>query len=142
MATVNVRKVDIDGAFAAGTRFSKELTTDAAGDAVFTTPFEVSGRIHTVQYVKDDYVNNVTLSVAGAETAEVFLALAAGVMDASVTMRPRIPVQAAADGSALLYGVGYAQTDYPVVIGEKITLTVAAGGNAKTGTFYITLLPL
>ena len=121
------------------TTYTVAITVDGSGDGTGYTP-DVNGYVESIRYVKTDYANNVTLAATGETTGTAILALAAGQMDASVTKNPRAAVHAVADGAALLYAAGGAAvTDRLAIAGERIKLVVGAGGESKTGTFYVTV---
>ncbi len=124
-------------------RHTVTITTDADGDGTGYTPNIVSGYVESIRYVKPvsgGYENNVTLAVTGEDTGTAILSLAAGQMDASVTKNPRAAVHAVADGAALvLNSDDDPVTDKLAIAGERIKLVVAAGGDTKTGTFYVTV---
>lgn len=116
-----------------------DIVTDASGNGTGHTSV-VSGYVESIRYVKSDYANNVTLAVTGETTGTPILSLAAGQMDASVTKNPRLAVHAVTDGAALVYTTDNKPVvDKIAIAGERIKLVVAAGGNAKTGTFYVTV---
>jgi hypothetical protein len=124
------------------TRHTVTITTSNLGAGVGYTP-ALNGRIHSIQYVKPasgNYENNVTLAVVGNTTGIAVLALAAGQMDASRTVYPRAQVHLDTTGAALvLNSDDDPVTDLVGVAGETLKLTIAAGGSAKTGTFYVTV---
>lgn len=124
------------------TTYAVAITVNTSGDGTGYTP-DVNGYVESIRYVKPasgGYDNNVTLAVTGETTGAAILALAAASMDASVTKNPRAAVHAVADGAALLYAAGGAAvTDRLAIAGERIKLVVDAGGESKTGTFYVTV---
>ena len=120
-------------------RLATTITVNASGDGVGYIDPTGPGRVLAIRYVKDDYVNNVTLAVTGEKTGIAILTLGAGAMDSTVTKYPRAAAHAVADGAALHYND---ESDEPVVvpipvIDERIKLVVAAGGNGTSGTFYV-----
>lgn len=121
------------------TTYTVVITTDATGAGTGYTPV-ICGYVESIRYAKTDYANSVTLVVTGETTGTAILSLAAGQMDASVTKNPRCPVHSVAAGAALLYAAaGEAVTDKLAIAGERIKLVVAAGGDTKAGTYYVTV---
>ena len=116
------------------------VATDALGAGVGYTP-AVEGHIHAIQYVKPasgGYDDGVTLAVVGQQTGIAVLALAAGQMNTSRTVYPRVPVQLAADGADLVYtSDNKPVVDRVAVAHERVQLTIASGGDTKVGTFHV-----
>ena len=116
-------------------RFSITIDPTSSGGAG-TGTFQPTqdGELLVVNYIKDDYVNNVTLSIASAQdTAHIIFATTLGNMDVSTTYYP------ATDGHVLLTGAAddAVHVRVPVRAGELYALTIAAGGDSKGGTFNI-----
>lgn len=109
------------------------LTTDASGDVVGYTPV-VTGRILQIRYVKTDFADGIDVDVT-LETSAVIVWDEDNV-NASKTVLPRQGVHgtdgvaATLDGTRLMREPVYAAR-------ERVKVVVAAGGAAKTGTFYI-----
>lgn len=107
-------------------------TTDASGDKVVTAPHPVQGFLHSVDWIDGDLANNVTgvLTVNGVASensgaAKTLLDLAAGEADDDATFYPRDLEDDT--GATELTTYTY------LAIDGILVLTIAAGGNAKTG---------
>lgn len=114
------------------------ITTDASGnDEVITQ--DIDGFIAQIRYVPaatNDLDANWDLDIVGTKTGLV-VANIDNISAAAITYAPRQATHAV-DGSASLY----AATGEPVeglifVGGESLTVTVAQGGNAQSGTIWI-----
>ncbi len=103
------------------------IITDASGAGTgYTTP--VTGRVLGITYAKTDYADGVDVVVSTETTAQTILTLTD--QNSSAVFYPRSVVHGNT-GSALT-GV-----EAIPVAAERIKITVAAGGNTKTGTFYV-----
>lgn len=113
-----------------------KITTNAAGAK--TDYFEeFAGRILQIRYVKDDFADGVDF-VFSLETTGVAILTGANV-NASQTFVPRQPTHAVSDGAVLVYtGDNDEQCDFIYVAeNERVKLAVTAGGNTKSGSFYL-----
>jgi hypothetical protein len=113
------------------------VTTAADGTA---TAFmnKVSGKIHSVQYVKDGanaYTDGVDFTLTAESTGESIWNEAN--VNASAIRYPRAPVHTQAGAAALYAAGGTAVLDKIAVSNERIKIAVAQGGNAKTGSFVV-----
>lgn len=118
-------------------RHTVAVTTAADGSATAYTDTEVNGRVLMIQYVKTDFADGVDFTITGAITG-IGLWTDTNI-NAAETVCPRQPVHDQV-GAALLYAAGgTAQTDAVYLAGERVKIIIAAGGNAKSGTFYITV---
>jgi len=111
------------------------VTTDADGDGSGRTP-PIRGRILEIVYAKTDYDNGVEFAITTATTSRGVWSEAA--VNASTSRQPRAACHGT-DGAALHYND---ESDEPVVDaiaggGEEVSIVVASGGNAKSGTFYV-----
>ena len=113
-------------------RHTVAVTTDALGDAeVFTE--ELTGRLVSISYVKDDYAAGVDFEIT-TETSEIDVWKENDV-DATKTVYPRHATHTTAGvandtaGDVLLGEIYLAQ--------ERIKLVVDDGGDKKSGTFYV-----
>lgn len=97
-----------------------------------------SGFLQAIAYTKDDYDGNVTVTVVADDSALTLFAATAGNMDVTTFYLPRAVCRLATTGAAIHYndqGDEPVVDKVPVIAGEQITVTIAAGGNAKGGTF-------
>lgn len=114
------------------TRHTVVVTTDALGDAeVFTN--QLTGRLVSISYVKDDFAAGVDFEIT-TETTEIDVWKEDDV-NATKTVYPRhathttAGVANATPGDVLLGEIYLAQ--------ERLKIVVDDGGNAASGTFYI-----
>jgi len=115
-------------------RLTVEVTTAADGSATAYTP-RFSGVIQQIEYVKKDFADGVDFAITG-EVTGVNLWTEQNV-NASATRAPRQPVHSPA-GAALLYAAGGTALADKIGIGnDRVKITIAQGGNAKSGKFFI-----
>lgn len=108
-----------------------EVTTDASGDAVVTTQ-KFTGRIVQVAIDFGDLAGTTTVAITtDGVPAETVLSLAAGNTDAVYGELKRAAVDGA-DGSDITGAYGDI-----FVVNSGLTITLASGGNAASGTFRI-----
>jgi hypothetical protein len=111
------------------------VTTAADGSATAYSNV-VNGRILSIQYAKDDFADGVYFTIT-TETSGQDLWVDMNI-NASETVHPRTQVHDTT-GSALTLD-GTRKNVAPVVVAdERIKIVIAAGGNAKSGTFHITV---
>ena len=112
------------------TRQAVAVTTAADGTATYYTG-NVTGRVHSIRYVKDDFAAGVDFTIT-AETTGQNIWTEANV-NASETMSP-VAVPQLNDGTDSTI------TEVPVLLdNERISIAIAQGGDAKSGTFHITV---
>lgn len=113
--------------------------TDAAGAATSYTPV-VTGRLISIQYVKAgsaNYTDGVDFTITAETTGQTLWTDTN--INASEIVAPRQPTHAG-DGSASLYAAtGEPTEDHIYLANERVKVVIAAGGDTKTGTFYITI---
>lgn len=112
------------------------IVTDAAGAGVGYTPL-VQGRVSAIHYVKNDYANGVDFVVTSEATGEIIWD--EDDVNASTSRAPRQATHSTAGVAALYAGGGSAVLDQITVAKDRIKITVAAGGNTKTGTFHVVI---
>ena len=106
------------------------VTTAADGSATYYTG-NVNGRVDTIRYAKTDFADTADFAIT-AETTGVNLWTEANIT-ASETMRP-VAAPQLTDGSDSTI------TEVPILLdNERIKIVIAQGGNAKSGTFHITV---
>jgi hypothetical protein len=99
---------------------------------------KVSGKVHSVQYLKDGtnaYADTVDIALTAESTGESIWSEAN--VTASATRYPRAPVHTQAGVAALYAAGGTAILDKIAISNERIKIALAQGGNAKTGTFIV-----
>lgn len=116
------------------TKHTVTVTTDSSGDGTAYTTAAVNGRLLGVQYVKTDYANGVDFDVTLEGSALAVLSV--DDVNASAVYWPRVALHNTS-GVALTYDATEPVTDTLPVANERIKVVVAAGGDTKTGTFYI-----
>jgi hypothetical protein len=120
-------------------RFKVTVTTAADGTATAYTP-RVTGKIHQIEYVKDGttgYADGVDFTITGEQTG-VGLWTESNV-NASAVRAPRQPTHSQV-GAALLYAdAGTAVSDKIALASSRVKIVIAQGGNAKVGTFHVTV---
>lgn len=115
------------------------ITTAADGSASGNTPV-LTGYVRAISYVPHGATpldtNADVVFTAHASGAPILTQ--ANIGTASRTWHPRTPTHASADGSAALYAAaGQAVNTEIPVCDECISLVVANGGNALSGTFHL-----
>ena len=112
--------------------------TDANGDAVVYSP-QINGRIVSIRYTKaasNGYTDGVDFDLEGETSGLVVWS--EDDVNASKTIYP-LAEAATTAGVALEYADGFAQCVPIATAGERLKLTVDAGGASKTGTFDIVI---
>jgi hypothetical protein len=117
-------------------RYAISITTDASGDATAYSE-HITGPIRTIRYVKADFANGVDFTVTLETTGESVWTEAD--VNASATRAPRQATHSTAGAAALYAAAGTAVNDMIVAYRDRIKVVVAQGGNATTGTLYVTV---
>jgi len=112
------------------------ITVNADGDGTGYTPV-ISGRISQIRYVKDDYADGVDVTITNELTGETIWAEEN--VNASATRAPRQATHSTAGVAAVYAAGGAAVNDKIVVAASRVKIVVAAGGDTKSGTFYVTV---
>lgn len=118
-------------------RQSVTVTTDADGNAVAYSDL-VTGLLHTIRYVKDattPYADTVDFTITAEATGETLWAESD--VTASKTVAPRQPTHSTAGAAALYAAAGAAVNDHIGLSKDRVKITLAQGGDTKTGTFHI-----
>lgn len=119
-------------------RYKVTVTTDGSGNAVAYSP-RISGKIHSISYIKDGGANPYAAGVDFAITAETTLENIWTQVDvnASVVVAPRAPTHSQA-GVAALYAAGGTGVFTKVALGnDRVKIVLAQGGATKVGAFHI-----
>jgi len=106
------------------------LTTDASGDVVAYSGNVAYAKISDITITQGTLEDNFSLLIEGETSGKLILNKAD--VTESETIAPRQSTHAT-DGSS-----GEGEDDI-VIANERIKVTVAGGGNAKTGSIEITL---
>jgi hypothetical protein len=122
------------------TRYGLTLTVDASGDATVYTSDPVMGRVLQLRYVPDGTSpldTNADLTITG-EITGVAVATLSNIGTSAFTKVPRQATHGVT-GTALVYAAADAVSEPVYLAGERVKCVVAQGGNAKTGTLYVTV---
>ena len=116
-------------------RISVTVTTAASGGLGTGYTELIFGRLFGITYVKDDYANNVDVTIT-TETTLQNLWVEANV-NATETVAPRQPCHDAT-GTARFYNDDGDEPvlDHFTIADERIKIAIAEGGNSKSGTFH------
>lgn len=115
------------------------ITTDADGDGSASSTGLFWGPFRTIIYTPDDttpFATGFDVTVTSAGTGQT-LWTGTNVGTSAVTVNPRQPVHDSTGAASLYAGGGEAIEDYFYLASEAITVTVAEGGDTKTGTFRL-----
>lgn len=115
-------------------RYNIPVTTAADGSATAYSP-GISGKIHSIHYVKTDYADGVDFTITAEATGESIWAESN--VNASTVRYPRAPTSSQA-GVASLYAAGGTAIQDKIGLGaDRVKIVLAQGGNVKTGTFIV-----
>jgi hypothetical protein len=115
-------------------RYKVPVTTAADGSATAYSP-RIAGKIHSIHYVKTDFADGVDITITSEATGESILAKSD--VNASAVFYPRAATHGQ-DGAAALYAAGgVGVLDKIAIASDRVKIVVAAGGNAKAGTFHV-----
>jgi hypothetical protein len=115
-------------------RHKVTITTASDGTATGYTPV-ISGEIMQVEYVKTDFANGVDFAITGEDTGIGIWTQSD--VNASAVVAPRHPTHSQA-GAAALYASGGVGVLAPIAIArDRVNITIAQGGDTKTGTFHV-----
>lgn len=115
-------------------RYIVPITTASDGSATAYSP-GISGKIHSIHYVKTDFADGVDFTITAEATGENIWTEAN--VNAAAVRYPRAPTHSQA-GVASLYAAGGTAIQAPVALGaDRVKIVIAQGGNAKLGAFHI-----
>lgn len=115
------------------TRQTVSVTTDGSGVATAYSDY-FSGRIHSIQYVKNNYDDTVDFTITLDGTGEQLWTESN--VTASKIVYPRVGVHDTVGVAATLDGTR-AMRDAHVAVVDRVKIVLAQGGAAKAGTFKI-----
>jgi hypothetical protein len=121
-------------------RIKVTLTTASDGSTTLGYSGQVSGKLHSVTYVPDGtnpFANTADFAITCEKTGESLISRTN--VSAGFTAYPRAPVSDAAGTASLYAAGGTAVQDRIGIGGDRIKVSVAQGGNSKTGVFYFIL---
>lgn len=115
-------------------RYIVPVTTAADGSATVYSP-GISGKIHSIHYLKTDFADGVDFAITAEATGENIWTEAN--VNAAAVRYPRAPVSSQA-GVASLYAAGGTAVQDRIGLGaDRVKIIIAQGGNAKVGAFHI-----
>lgn len=116
--------------------YEATVTTAADGSATAYLPSsgKARGLLESIQYEKVDFADGVDFTITDEETGESLWTDTN--INASEIVRPRAPVMDQA-GAARLYAAGGTAVADKIAVVSRIKIVIAAGGNAKSGTFRV-----
>lgn len=123
-------------------RFSVSVTTAADGSATAYSP-TITGAISSISYVKaasNSFDDGVDFTITAEQTGQGFWTQAD--VNASTTRAPRQPTHEQ-DGTDRYYQGNQPEHtvgDYICLAEDRVKIVIAQGGNAKNGTFIITVI--
>ena len=118
-------------------RIKIDVTTAADGSATVFSP-KLSGKVHSIQYLKDGTVpfsNGVGFAVTAEATGENIWTEAA--VNAAAVRYPRAPTHSQAGVASQYAASGTAVQDKVGLANDRIKIAITSGGNAKKGQFQI-----
>ena len=110
------------------------VTTAADGTATVLSP-RLSGKIHSLHYVKGDFVDGVDFAITAEATGENLWTESN--VNASAVRYPRAPTHSQLGAASLYAASGTAVQDKPGIANDRVKIVIAQGGASKTGTFHI-----
>lgn len=115
------------------TRQSVSVTTASDGTVTAYSDY-FTGRIHSIQYVKNSYDDTVDFTITLDNTGEGLWTESN--VTASKIVYPRVGVHDLVGVAATLDGTR-AMRDAVVAVNDRVKIVLAQGGAAKAGTFKI-----
>ncbi len=118
-------------------RSSIQVTTAADGTVTAFSP-RLSGKIVSITYIPDGsapYDNTVDFTLTVEGTGQGLWTqsnIAAG-----ATVAPRQPTHDLVGGAALYAAAGVAVRDDIIIANDRVQISLAQGGNVKTGQFVV-----
>lgn len=110
------------------------VTTAADGTATAYSP-RLSGKIHSIHYVKGDFTDGVDFAITAEATGENLWTEQN--VNASTVRYPRAATHSNAGGAALFATGGTAVLDKPGIANDRVKIAIAQGGAGKSGTFHV-----
>lgn len=115
-------------------RYRVPITTAADGSATAYTP-RLSGKIHQIEYVKEDFADGVDFTVTSEATGNAIWSESN--VNASAVRFPRAATHTVA-GAAALYAAGGVAVLAPIgIASDRVKIVIAQGGNVKTGVVHV-----
>lgn len=117
-------------------RFTVPATLSSGGAAELYTP-DLYGELVSIRYVKGNFADTVDFVITANSTGETLWSEEN--VTASKSCYPRAATHSTAGAAALYASGGVAVLDRVALGGDKVKIVIANGGNATTGTFYVTI---
>jgi len=117
-------------------RFTIPVVTAADGSATAYSPY-LSGRLASIHYVKNSFENGVDFTITSEATGETLWAESD--VNASAARRPRAATHNTSGVASLYASAGEAVNDLIRLGRDRVKFVIAAGGNAKSGSFQIVI---
>ncbi|OGT54650.1 MAG: hypothetical protein A3E01_09870 [Gammaproteobacteria bacterium RIFCSPHIGHO2_12_FULL_63_22] len=114
-------------------RHAVTVTTASDGSATVYSP-TVTGRLSQIRYVKTDFSDGVDFNITAEATGETLWA--EDNVNASATRAPRQATHGTDGVASLFAGAGTAVQAPIALANDRVKIVIAAGGDAKTGTFH------
>lgn len=112
------------------------VTTSSDGSATAYTNV-VTGRIHSIAYVKNNFSNGVDFTITLEATGQtVWTQLD---VNASATVLPRAAVHDTAGVASLYASGGEPVEDCICAANDRVKIVIASGGSVTSGTFHVIL---
>lgn len=113
-----------------------DVATIADGSATKFSP-RISGKVHSVHYLKTDYADGVDFAITAERSGETIWSESN--VNAAASRYPRSATHSTA-GVAALYAAGGTGVFDKVGLGnDRIKIVIAQGGNVKTGSFVFVI---
>lgn len=117
-------------------KFTVPVTTAADGSATEYSPY-LSGFLHQIQYVKDDFADGVDFTITADATGETIWTESN--VNAAAIKAPRQATHTTA-GVASVYAAGGTAVEDRIALGrDRVKIVIASGGNATSGSFTIVI---
>lgn len=111
------------------------VTTDADGNAVAYSPV-LTGLLSRIRYVKSDFADGVDFTITSEATGESLWTETNVNASASRATRQLIYTDT---GSSIAYAATFGVYEKIALAVDRIKISIASGGNAKSGTFHLIL---
>lgn len=115
-------------------RYRVPVTTAADGTATAYSP-RISGKIHSIHYLKTNFADGVDFAITAEATGENLWTESN--VNAAAVRYPRAPTHSQAGVAALYAAGGTGVFDKPALGNDRVKIVLAQGGNATTGVFQI-----
>lgn len=116
-------------------KFTVTVTTGTATGTGYSPYF--SGHLESIQYVKGDYPDGVDFTITADGTGETLWAESN--VNASTVRRPRAATHTTAGVANVYASAGEPVLSRIALSRDRVKVAIAEGGNAKSGTFVITV---